>query len=51
MSIDDEAKLTFHIDCYVCKSETTVLIESEDEEPGFCPMCGSEVVDIENIEP
>ena len=36
--------------CVLCSTEFTIIIEDEDEKPVYCPMCGSEAIDVELIE-
>ena len=37
-------KSLYEIECEVCETEVEVLVgESNNEEPAFCPMCGSPV--------
>jgi rRNA maturation endonuclease Nob1 len=37
-------KSLYEIECEVCETEVEVLVgEPNNEEPAFCPMCGSPV--------
>jgi DNA-directed RNA polymerase subunit RPC12/RpoP len=33
----------FELFCVVCQTETEVSVVDSDEEPIYCPMCGSEI--------
>ena len=37
-------KNVFEIECEVCETEVEVLVsEPNNEEPAFCPMCGTSI--------
>jgi predicted RNA-binding Zn-ribbon protein involved in translation (DUF1610 family) len=40
MNDEDE---TFHMDCFVCETKSEVTVLNSDEQPFFCPMCGTEM--------
>jgi len=40
----------YEVKCVLCSTEFTILIEDEDEKPVYCPMCGSEAIDVELID-
>jgi len=37
----------YQIICHVCESDTHVIVDIDDQEPLYCPMCGSEAKIIE----
>lgn len=34
---------TYELECEVCDSITEVVVYDNDEEPQYCPMCGSQL--------
>jgi hypothetical protein len=34
---------TYELDCGVCESQTEVLVMNSEEEPQYCPMCGTPI--------
>jgi len=40
----------YDITCILCNTEATVFLEDVEETPAFCPMCGSEAIEVEEIE-
>ena len=32
----------YEVKCILCNTVTLVVIEDENEQPAFCPMCGNE---------
>ena len=39
--------ILYEVVCGVCDVETQVLVYEIDEKPVFCPMCGSDAIDLE----
>ena len=40
----------YEVRCILCSTETTIYLEGEDEAPAYCPMCGSEAIEVESID-
>lgn len=32
---------SYELECEVCEHQTEVLVYDSEEEPSFCPMCGT----------
>ena len=43
--------MMYHISCSICDilTKVSVVYESDDDIPRFCPMCGSDV-DVDEVE-
>jgi predicted RNA-binding Zn-ribbon protein involved in translation (DUF1610 family) len=39
-----EDQWTYKASCEVCETKMVLIIEHEDEQPMFCPMCGEEAL-------
>jgi rRNA maturation endonuclease Nob1 len=36
-------EVSYEIDCAVCEVVSEVVVKDNQEEPAYCPMCGSPV--------
>lgn len=34
---------TYEIECVVCESVVEVIVHDSEEEPEYCPMCGTPI--------
>ena len=40
----------YEIDCEICNNESVVILSNENESPSCCPMCGSDAIEVVEIE-
>jgi Zn finger protein HypA/HybF involved in hydrogenase expression len=43
-------ELQYELECILCHTKSTVIVVDEEEPPAHCPMCGSEAIEVEEIE-